>query len=143
MEIRFAEAKDVTGILALLRQVGQVHHQGRPDIFRKGAQKYGASQVLSMLNSSKTPIFVAAEGEKVVGYGFCQVKIYENDPVIADHTEVYIDDLCVDENCRGQGIGQAIYKEIIRYAKMRKASQVTLKNMPEEAGKGVRIDRSL
>lgn len=126
MEIRFAEAKDVTGILALLRQVGQVHHQGRPDIFRKGAQKYGASQVLSMLNSSKTPIFVAVEGEKVVGYGFCQVKIYENDPVIADHTEVYIDDLCVDENCRGQGIGQAIYKEIIRYAKMRKADSITL-----------------
>ena len=26
----------------------------------------------------------------------------------------------------GQGIGQAIYKEILRYAKMRKASQVTL-----------------
>jgi ribosomal protein S18 acetylase RimI-like enzyme len=126
MEIRFAEAKDVTGILALLRQVGQVHHQGRPDIFRKGAQKYGASQVLAMLNSSKTPIFVAVEEEKVVGYGFCQVKIYENDPVIADHTEVYIDDLCVDENCRGQGIGQAIYKEIIRYAKMRKADSITL-----------------
>ena len=79
-----------------------------------------------MLNSSKTPIFVAVEGEKVVGYGFCQVKIYENDPVIADHTEVYIDDLCVDENCRGQGIGQAIYKEIIRYAKMRKADSITL-----------------
>ena len=40
MEIRFAEPRDVTGILHLLRQVGQVHHQGRPDIFRAGAQKY-------------------------------------------------------------------------------------------------------
>ena len=126
MEIRFAEAKDVTGILALLRQVGQVHHQGRPDIFRRGAQKYGASQVLAMLDSSKTPIFVAVEDEKVLGYGFCQVKIYENDPVIADHTEIYIDDLCVDENCRGKGIGKKIYNEILRYAKMRKASAVTL-----------------
>ena len=126
MEIRFAEAKDVTGILALLRQVGQVHHQGRPDIFRKGAQKYGASQVLSMLNSSKTPIFVAVEQDKVVGYGFCQVKTYESDPVIADHTEIYIDDLCVDENCRGQGIGQAIYKEIMRYAKIRQVDTITL-----------------
>ena len=126
MEIRFAEAKDVTGILALLRQVGGVHHQGRQDIFRKGAQKYGASQVLAMLNSSKTPIFVAIDRDQVVGYGFCQVKIYENDPVIADHTEIYIDDLCVDENCRSQGIGQAIYNEILRYAKMRKADSITL-----------------
>ena len=58
MEIRFAEIGDVPGILSLLRQVGQVHHLGRPDIFRKGAQKYGASQVLAMLNSPKTPIFV-------------------------------------------------------------------------------------
>ena len=126
MEIRFAQAKDVAGILALLRQVGQVHHEGRPDIFRKGAQKYGASQVLSMLESSKTPIFVAVEGEQVLGYGFCFYKKYENDPVIADHSELYIDDLCVDENCRGQGIGKAIYQEICRYAKMRKCYNVTL-----------------
>ena len=112
MEIRFAEAKDVTGILALLKQVGQVHHEGRPDIFRKGAQKYGASQVLAMLNSTKTPIFVAVEDEKVLGYGFCQVKTYENDPVMTDRTEVYIDDLCVDENCRKQGVGKKIYEEI-------------------------------
>lgn len=126
MDIRFAEAKDVTGILALLRQVGQVHHEGRPDIFRSGAQKYGASQVLAMLDSSKTPIFVAVEGKKVVGYGFCQVKIYDHDPVIADHTEIYIDDLCVDESCRGQGIGKKLYQEIMRYAKMRRADSVTL-----------------
>ena len=126
MEIRFAEAKDVTGILALLRQVGQVHHEGRPDLFRAGAQKYGASQVLAMLNSSKTPIFVAVQQEKVIGYGFCQVKIYDHDPVIADHTEIYVDDLCVDEACRGQGIGKAIYKEICRYAKMRQANSICL-----------------
>lgn len=126
MEIRFAEAKDVTGILALLKQVGQVHHEGRPDIFRKGAQKYGASQVLAMLNSSATPIFVAVEKDAVVGYCFCQVKIYEHDPVIADHTEIYIDDLCVDQNRRHQGLGKKLYQEVCRYAKMRRADTITL-----------------
>lgn len=126
MEIRFAQAKDVVGILALLRQVGQVHHEGRPDIFRKGAQKYGASQVLAMLESSATPIFVAVEEDAVLGYGFCMFKEYKNDPVIADHRELYIDDLCVDENHRGKHIGKAIYEEICRYAKMRKCYNVTL-----------------
>ena len=126
MEIRFAEAKDVTGILALLRQVGQVHHNIRPDIFRSGARKYGASQILAMLDSPKTPIFVAAEGEQVLGYGFCQVKQYDNDPVMTDRLELYIDDLCVDENIRGQGIGKAIYDAICRYAKMRKCDMITL-----------------
>ena len=126
MEIRFAQAKDVAGILALLRQVGKVHHEGRPDIFRANAQKYGASQVLSMLDSFQTPIFVAVEENKVLGYCFCIVKEYENDPVIADHTELYIDDLCVDESCRGQHIGKALYENACKYARMRKCHSVTL-----------------
>ena len=126
MEIRFAQAKDIPGILSLLRQVGEEHHQGRPDIFRDGAQKYGASQILSMLDSSGTPIFVAVEDDKVLGYGFCMFKQYKNDPVIADHSEIYIDDLCVDENFRGQHIGRAIYNEILRYARMRRCYNVTL-----------------
>lgn len=126
MEIRFAETRDVPGILDLLRQVGRVHHEGRPDLFRANAQKYGASQVLSMLNSASTPIFVAVEEDKVLGYGFCRFKAYQNDPVMADHTSLYIDDLCVDENCRGKHIGTAIYQQICRYAKMRRVYNVTL-----------------
>ena len=110
MDIRFAKTEDTPAILQLLRQVGQVQHEGRPDIFRSGAQKYGASQVLGMLDKSATPIFVAVEEEKVLGYGFCQIKKFAQDPVIADHTELYIDDLCVDESCRGQHIGKALYE---------------------------------
>ena len=126
MEIRFATEQDVGGILELLRQVGQIHHEGRPDLFRAGAQKYGPSQVLALLNSSKTPIFVAVEEEKVLGYGFCKVKTQEKDPIFCDSTELYIDDICVDENHRGQHIGTAIYQEIMRYAKMRRCHNVTL-----------------
>ena len=126
MEIRFAEIEDTPGILALLRQVGQVHHQGRPDIFRHNAQKYGASQVIAMLNSLKTPIFVAVEGKNVLGYCFCVIKEYKDDPVIADHTELYIDDLCIEENCRGQHIGKALYENACRYARLRGCSSLTL-----------------
>lgn len=126
MEIRFAEPRDVRGILKLLKQVGRVHHLGRPDIFRHNAQKYGASQVIAMLDSTEKPIFVAAEGDEVLGYGFCIMKKHEKDPVIADHLELYIDDLCVEENCRGRHIGRTIYDAILRYAKMRGCYNVTL-----------------
>ncbi len=126
MEIRFATGQDVPGILQLLRQVGQVHHQACPEIFREKAQKYGASQVLAMLDSPQTPLFVAVENDRVAGYCFCQVKTYFQDPVIRDHTELYIDDLCVDEKLRCCGIGTALYKEVCRYAKMRGCRYVTL-----------------
>ena len=126
MEIRFATKQDVGGILALLRQVGRVHHLGRPDIFRDNAQKYSASQVLDMLDKPKTPIFVAVEEDKVLGYCFCMIKTYEKDPVMCERTELYIDDLCVDENNRGKGIGKALYDTVYKYAKMRKCGSITL-----------------
>lgn len=126
MEIRFANHEDVPGILELLRQVGRVHHEGRPDIFREGAQKYGPSQVLALMSQTDTPIFVAVEGTKVLGYCFCQIKTYYRDPVINDHTTCYIDDLCVDEACRGQHIGSALYHAACRYASGRKCHSVTL-----------------
>ena len=126
MEIRFAKPEDVSGILKLLKQVGRVHHLGRPDLFRGNAQKYGASQILAMLDSASTPIFVAVEDAQVLGYGFCMVRTHKEDPVMRDFTELYIDDLCVEENCRGKHVGKTIYEAILRYAKMRKCYNVTL-----------------
>ncbi len=126
MEIRFAQPQDVAGILALLRQVGRVHYEGRPDLFRPNAQKYSASQVLSMLNDPKNPIFVSVEEDQVLGYGFCQLHSHREDPVLADVDSLYIDDLCVEEQHRGQGIGKAIYDTVCRYAKSRRCHSVTL-----------------
>lgn len=126
MDIRFARIEDVPGILQLLKQVGQVHHEGRPDIFRAGAQKYGASQVIGMLDKPGIAIFVAVEGTDVLGYCFCFVREYRKDPVLADRTELYIDDLCVDEGCRGQHIGKALYETACRYGKQRGCYNVTL-----------------
>ena len=126
MEIRFARGEDVPGIIKLLRKVGRVHHEGRPDLFRHNAQKYGPSQVLDMLGKSDTPIFVAVENGTVLGYGFCMMEQFRQHSVMTDRTTLYIDDLCVLEEHRGQHIGTAIYQKILEYAKWRGCYNVTL-----------------
>ena len=126
MEIRFAKCSDVPAILELLQQVGKVHSDGRPDIFRLGAQKYSASEVINLLDDPQNPIFIAAEGDKVLGYGFCQIITHAKDPVMTDRTELYLDDLCVDESTRGKGVGKALYQAIRKYAKGRNCHSVSL-----------------
>lgn len=126
MEIRFAQPKDIPGLLDLLRQVGSVHHQGRPDLFRATAQKYSASQVLAMLDSVDAPIFVAVDEDKVLGYCFCAVKDFAMDSVMANYKTLYIDDLCIDQNNRGKKVGTALYEAACKYAKKRKCYNVTL-----------------
>jgi len=37
--------------------------------------------------------------------------------VLSDRKVLYIDDLCVDENCRGQGIGKALYDYALALAR--------------------------
>lgn len=126
MEIRFATEKDVPGILTLLRQEGNIHHAIRPDLFRPNGQKYGPSQVLAMLNKGDLPIFVAVEEEAVVGFAFCKVHTYYRDNVVVDHQACEIDEMCVEETCRRQKIGTALYEAVCRYAKQRKCRSVTL-----------------
>ena len=126
MVICKAENRHIPGIIELLRQVGEVHHRGRPDIFRDGAQKYNETELESILADSSRPIFVACEDNLVLGYGFCILKETKEHPVLRDSKSLYIDDLCVDENCRGQHIGSKLYAYIAEYAKTIRCDTITL-----------------
>ena len=117
MEIRFAHAGDIPGMLELLRQVGDVHHEIRPDIFRTGALKYDENALKTILADETKPIFVAADNGFVAGYCFCVLKDHRGSGVQTDRVELYIDDLCVDENRRGGGIATALYRHATEYAK--------------------------
>ena len=77
MDIRFASEGDISGMLSLLLQVGQVHHVIRPDIFPPAALKYDEAALVALLKDESRPVFVAAEGEFVAGYCFCQLRSYE------------------------------------------------------------------
>ena len=126
MEIRLAKTEDIPGLLELLRQVGQVHHELRPDIFRAGAQKYDATDLQALLEDSTRPIFVAVEEGGMLGYCFCIHKNYTGDPVLADRKELYIDDLCVDETIRGKHVGTKLYDHVCAYARSIGCRSVTL-----------------
>ena len=117
MEIRLAEKRDIPGMIALLHQVGQVHYEIRPDIFCAGALKYDEAALEALLKESDKPIFVADEDGFIAGYCFCQLREIAGSSVLTDRKELYIDDLCVDENRRGQHIGSILYDHAVAYAK--------------------------
>lgn len=126
MEIRFANTADIPGMIGLLRQVGEVHHQIRPDLFRAGAQKYDEAALTALLSDPKRPILIADMDGKVAGYAFGILQITEKDPVLCDRKVLYIDDLCVDGNIRGRGIATALYARVLDYARELHCDAVTL-----------------
>ena len=116
--IRRAEERDIPGVLALLRQICNVHSEGRPDLFAKNGTKYGAEELALLLHDESRPVFVYVnEYEEVLGYGFCVIIDYEGSGALIKRRELYLDDLCVDESQRGSGIGTALFSHIKSFAK--------------------------
>ena len=126
MEIRLASSLEIPGMIDLLQQVGEVHHQIRPDLFRAGAQKYNEADLAALLQDPERPIFIAEIDGKVAGYCFCIFQITEGNPVLCDRKVLYIDDLCVDEAIRGQGIATKLYEHTLAFAREQGCQAVTL-----------------
>ena len=126
MEIRFANEKDLAGINCLLHQVLEVHHKGRPELFYSGVKKYTDEEVLEILKNDQTPVFVAVEEEKVLGYAFCIFTEVKGSHILKDVKTLYLDDLCVDEASRGKHVGKALYEKVLSFAKESGCYNVTL-----------------
>ena len=126
MVIRFAEIRDIPGIINLLQQVGEVHHQIRPDLFRSGAQKYDTAALEALLADPDRPVFIAEVEGNVAGHAFCILQETADNPVLCDRKVLYIDDICVDEAHRGQGIATALYNRVVEYARELGCHAITL-----------------
>lgn len=128
MEIRRAQERDLPGVDSLLEQVCMVHHAGRPDLFQGNHnRKYTDEQLKEIFRDEARPVFVAVnEDQEVLGYAFCVMQHHPHDNVLTDIKTLYIDDLCVDENIRGQHIGSSLYQHVLRYAKEQGCYNVTL-----------------
>ena len=110
LEIRRAELKDINPILSLLSQVLEVHATIRPDLFISGRTKYTAEALENMIPDDENPIYVALNDNNVVGYVFAVIIDNPETNATYPKKEFYIDDLCVDENARGNNIATALFE---------------------------------
>ena len=143
MTIRRATAADIPQIDELLRQVLEVHHAGRPDLFKGGVKKYTDEELKAILANDQTPVFVAVapsanDGtdaehnadspatDQVLGYAFCVFQQHLNSNILTDIKTLYIDDLCVDERSRGHHVGSTLYRYVLDFARQSGCHNVTL-----------------
>ncbi len=127
MRIRKAEEKDIPRLLALLEQVLQIHAEIRPDIFIPGTTKYTVSELAALLPQEDKPIYVAVNEDDVcMGYAFCQLRAQPFSTNMVPFNALFIDDLCVDKQVRGQHIGESLFAYVKQQAKELGCYEVTL-----------------
>ena len=125
--IRKAEERDIPRIIELLGQVLQIHADIRPDIFISGTTKYTADELKEFLKNEENPIYVAVNKADVcVGYAFCQLREQPFSNNMVPFKSLFIDDLCVDQQERGQHIGESLFNYVKNEAKRLGCYEVTL-----------------
>ena len=111
INIRPAQASDTPAINALLTQIVQTHHNVRPDIFRP---LYKNEYADYSVKEEDFPVYVAInEHGCIVGCIWCLISRERNNSLKIDRNWLIIDDICVDEKYRGNGIGT----ELVEFAK--------------------------
>ena len=104
-----------------------VHYRCRPDIFKVPATKYDAAELETILADDSSPVFVCVDdGGSVLGHAFCIHKQEINNNVLTDIRTLYVDDICVDENARGQHIGKMLFDHVRSYALAQGFYNITL-----------------
>lgn len=125
--VRRAQDKDIKRVTELLGQVLELHADLRPDLFIHGTTKYTENQLSDIFADERTPVFVAVdESDTVQGYAFCIFKEPAFSTNMVNVRTLYIDDLCIDSNARGQHIGTTLFDYVMEFAKESGCYTVTL-----------------
>ena len=126
MEIRRACREDIPGLSDLLMQVLNIHAEGRPDLFIPNTTKYTEEELHEMILNDASPIFVASENGKVLGYAFTEMRQRLHSNNMTDIRTLFIDDLCVDASERGKHIGHELLAFVKEYARAHGVYHITL-----------------
>ncbi len=126
-EIRKAEKKQAAQIVGLLEYIFALHKKGRPDVFADtDSPKYTEEDVCRLIDDEKTVILSALDKDEVTGYLIAKFK----DGAAAKHIKsvrtLYVDDLCVKETHKREGIGTALFEEAKRIARENGCERIEL-----------------
>lgn len=100
--LELARPEDQAGIEVLAQQIHRMHVQWRPDIYAHADEMWPQDRFEDAV--AQRQLFVAKEDDAVVGYVLLKKREYDMTGHVRRKVLV-IDEICVEESRRNQGIG--------------------------------------
>ena len=117
MQIRFAIETDLESINLLRKQVNDLHVAGKPDVFRPGFPDQLRNFIHVIWNDPEQEIVVAEQDENICGFAVLHHINKPENPFMYERDFLDIDEFCVDEAFRRQGVASAMIDFIRDYAR--------------------------
>lgn len=107
--IRKLVENDYDEISKLVDQVHEIHLKARPDIYND-VSPLPYTFFIKVLDSNYN--FVYEEDGKILGLVMGEVQDSSNIPLIKKRRALFINDIVVDKEARGRGIGTKLYNQV-------------------------------
>lgn len=125
--LRTAVIGDCERIRPLQKEIADVHHNGRPDLFKTEARHFTREAFAERLKNPSHTIYIAeTDTGEVVGYAFAWIIFYRNHSTYIDFDCFYIDDVCVLQSYRRKGIGKRLFECCKQKAQEEKCKMIEL-----------------
>lgn len=106
--LELAQKTDFEAVNAMARQVHAMHVAWRPDIYEMVEQLYSPERFEEAIKARQ--LYTAKIDGVVVGYVLVKIREY-NWPGVVRRKVMLVDEICVHESCRNQGIGKEMMED--------------------------------
>lgn len=117
MEVRFAREDELVQVNRLRKQVNDLHVKGEPEIFKPGFSTEWQKYIYEICNDPHKRIVVCENSGKVCAYAVLNHIVSPENPCLYERNYLDIDELCVDEAFRRQGLATDMISFIRDFAK--------------------------
>jgi len=135
--IRPATAADIAALLALYAEFHRFHVASVPDRLREPEARDDTSvraALGELLRTEDAAIFVAVDGEQVIGLAEVYLKRDDENPWRVSHTYGHLQSLMVTASSRRAGIGARLVEVAEAWARERGATEMRLETWEFPAG---------
>ena len=115
--VRMAREEDLERVNELRRQVNDLHVAGKPDVFKPGFCDELRDYIHVIQADPQKGIAVAEQNGRICGFAVLNHIVRPENPFMYERDFLDIDEFCVDEACRRQGIAGEMIRFIRAYAK--------------------------
>lgn len=140
--IRSAAQNDYDLLLPLFRQVHEFHVAVRPDLYKENTAPVERGFFESQLVDEKQHVFVAAEGDELVGFVATQEEAITGNSFVNARKVLVINSLCVSEAHRKKGIGVQLMNHVLDLGRRLQVNSIEL-GVSEENTAAIEFYKSL
>ena len=126
MNVRLADENELSIINELRMQLFDFHALEKPNVFKPGCSQTLQDSIYDIWKDPEQDIVVAEQNGAVCGYAVLHHYTLPETPVMLERDFLNIDEFCVDEAFRGQGVSKAMIAFIREYAAKKGFQRVEL-----------------